>query len=141
MFMFKPEDIPPELPEEVRTLLTALKPEPPALIERRKQLLAELSSQAASATGALQQLLNAVREVFLAMQPDMPFKASLADDFSRALQRYAQEPNTLNPPPPLLSECMSYLRDRVESMGLGYMLEKTRAASTQAPAPAKRPGE
>lgn len=141
MFMFKPEDIPADLPQEVKTLLTALKPEPPELVERRQRLLAELTSQSASATGALQQLFSTVREVFLAMQPDMPFKASLSEDFSRALKRYAQEPSNLNPPPPLLSECMSYLHDRLESMGLGYMLEKVQAASAQPSAPGTRPGE
>jgi hypothetical protein len=141
MFMFKPEEIPANLPQEVKTLLTALKPEPPELIEQRQRLLAELTSQAASATGPLQQLLSSVREVFLAMQPEMPFKASLSEDFSRALQRYAQEPNALNPPPPLLTECMSYLHDRVQSMGLGYMLEKVQASSTQPAASGKRAGE
>lgn len=137
MFMFKPEDIPTELPEEVKTLLTALKPEPAALIERRKRLLAELTTQVASSTGPLQQLWSAVREVFLAMQPEVPFKASLSEDFNRALQRYAQEPNSLNPPPPLLSECMAYLHERVESMGLGFMLEKGRGEAPASPSTRK----
>lgn len=137
MFMFKPEDIPTELPQEVKTLLTALKPEPAALIERRKRLLAELTTQVASTSGQLQQLFSAVREVFLGMQPEVPFKASLSEDFSRALQRYAQEPNSLNPPPPLLSECMAYLHERVESMGLGFMLEKGREGGRPAPSTGK----
>lgn len=141
MFMFKPEDIPANLPQEVKTLLTALKPEPAELIERRQRLLAELTSQAAAATGPLHQLLSSVREVFLAMQPEMPFKPSLSEDFSRALQRYAQEPNALNPPPPLLTECMGYLHERVQSMGLGYMLEKVQVSSPQPAASEKRTGE
>jgi hypothetical protein len=130
--MFKPEDIPPELPEEVKALLIALKPEPPALIEQRQRLLAELTAQIASTTGALQHLLIALREVFLAMQPEVPFKASLSEDFSRALQRYVQEPAALSSPHPLLTECIHYLNERVESTGLGAMLERARAAPTQA---------
>ncbi|HYH98533.1 hypothetical protein [Hyalangium sp.] len=128
--MFKPEDIPPELPEEVRALLIALKPEPPALIERRQRLLVDLTTQVASTTGALQHLLSALREVFLAMQPEVPFKASLSEDFSRALQRYAQEPAALSSPHPLLTECINYLHERVESTGLGAMLESSRPSHT-----------
>lgn len=138
--MFKPENIPQELPEEVKSVMASLKPEPPALLEKRKRLLAELTSQVASSTGALQQLLSAVQEVLLAMQPEVPFKASLAEDFDRALRRYAQELPKVAPPPPLLAECMNYLRERVEAMGLGNMLEKARAASAQAQPTGKRSG-
>jgi hypothetical protein len=123
MSMFKPEDIPLELPEDVKSLLGALKPEPPELVERRKQLLAELTSQAASTTGPLQQLLIALREVFLGMQPEVPFKAGLSEEFSRALQRFGQNPAALNPPPALLTECMIYFRERVDRMGVGFLLE------------------
>lgn len=124
--MFKPEDIPQELPEEVKTLLNSLKPEPPELLERRQRLLAELHSQIPTSTGALEQVLIALREVLLAMQPEVPFKAELSEEFARALKRFGQNPASLDPPPALLAECMSYLRERMESMGAGYMLEKAR---------------
>lgn len=126
MFMYKPEDIPPNLPEEAKTLLKALKPEPPELVEWRKRLLGELTSQAGSTTGPLQQVLIALREVFLGMEPDMPFKEGLAEEFSRALQVFGQNPAALDPPPALITECMNYMRQRVERMGVGYLLNKAR---------------
>ncbi|WP_224241131.1 hypothetical protein [Hyalangium gracile] len=134
--MFKPEDIPPELPQEVKTLLSTLKPEPPALLERRQRLLATIEAQLPSTKGAFRQVLEAVRAMFLAMQPQVPFQARLAENFARALKLYAKELGT-GSPPPLLTDCMSYLQERVESMGLGSMLETVRAASTQ-PGPGGR---
>lgn len=124
--MFKPEDIPADLPEDARSLLRALEPEPPELVEWRKRLLAELTSQAASTTGPLQQVLIALRELFLGMQPEVPFKAGLEEEYSRALQRFRQNPAALDPPPALITECMSYMRERLERMGLGFMLKKER---------------
>jgi hypothetical protein len=126
MFMYKPEDIPPDLPEDARSMLRALKPEPPELAEWRKRLLAELTSQTASAKGPLQQVLIALREIFLGMQPEVPFKAGLAEEFSRALQRFRQTPAAIDPPPPLITECMLYMRERVGRMGLGHLLDKAR---------------
>lgn len=139
MFMFKPEEIPPELPEDAKTMLRALKPEPVELIERRKRLIAELTAQVASTTGPLQQLFVSLREVFLGMQPEVPFKAGLSEEFSRALQRFGQNPTALNPPPALLTECMIYLRERVERMGVGFMLEKARDSFLEEPPSGKRP--
>jgi hypothetical protein len=124
--MFRPEDIPQEFSEEAKTLLRALKPEPPELVERRRRLLAELTTQAESATGPLQQVLSALRNVFLGMEPEVPFKDGLAEEFSRALQLFGQNPAVLDPPPALITECMSYMRERVERMGVGYLLNKAR---------------
>jgi hypothetical protein len=124
--MYRPEDIPAEFSEEAKTMLKALKPEPPELVERRQQLLAELTSQVASTTGALQQVLSALREILLGMQPEVPFKDGLAEEFSRALQLFGQNPAALDPPPALITECMNYMRERVHRMGVGFLLEKTR---------------
>jgi len=126
MSMYKPEDIPPQLPEEAKALLRALKPEPPELVAWRKRLLAELTAKASSSTGPLQQMVITLREIFLAMEPEVPFKPGLAEEYSRALQSFGQNPAALDPPPALISECMSYMRERVVRMGWGSLLDKAR---------------
>ncbi len=131
--MFKPGDIPPELPEEVKALLGTLKPEPQALLDKRKRLLADLEAQAGVATGALQQLLNKLREALQALQPQVPFQAVLSEDFARVLERYAKDPAAPKPPPALVMECMRYMQERVEAMGLGPLLEAVQTASAQEP--------
>jgi hypothetical protein len=131
--MFKPEEIPAQLPEEVRAFLGHLKPEPEALRQKRERLLAELGRQLPSATGSLQRLLNKLRAALLAMEPQAPFQAVLAEDFSQVLQHYAKDPAAPKPPPPLVLECMGYLRERVEAMGLGPLLEAVQTASASGP--------
>jgi hypothetical protein len=129
--MFKPGDIPAELPEEVKALLGKLKPEPQALQDKRKRLLAELEAQSASASGELRPVLNKLREVLQALQPQVPFQPRLSEDFTRVLESYAKGPSTPKPPA-LVMECMRYLQERVEAMGMGPALETVKAASTKA---------
>ncbi|KFA94800.1 hypothetical protein [Archangium violaceum] len=131
--MFKPEEIPADLPDEVKAFLGHLKPEPEALCQKRKRLLAELGKQLPSARGSLQRLLNKLRAALLAMESQAPFQATLAEDFSQVLAHYAKDPAAPNPPPSIVLECMSYMRERVEAMGMGPLLEAVQAASTSAP--------
>jgi hypothetical protein len=130
--MFKPEEIPTELPQEVKSLLDMLRPEPPMLVDKRKRLLAELDTQSASAKGALQQVLHKLRAVLQAMQPQVPFQAGLTEEFARALERYGKDPTAPKQLPALLVECIGYLQERVEAMGLGSLLTAVQAASEQA---------
>ncbi|HEX5747757.1 MAG TPA: hypothetical protein VFZ09_16030 [Archangium sp.] len=131
--MFKPEEIPADLPDEVKAVLGHLKPEPEALRQRRERLLAELGKQLPSSKGSLQRLLNKLRATLLAMESQASFQATLAGDFHQVLQHYAKDPAAPNPPPALVLECMSYLRERVEAMGLGSLLEAVQAASANSP--------
>ena len=71
--MFKPEEIPADLPDEVKAFLVHLKPEPEALCQKRKRLQAELGKQLPSAKGSLQRLLNKLRAALLAMETQAPF--------------------------------------------------------------------
>ena len=129
--MFKPEDLPPELPAEARALLATIKPEPPELLARRKKLLAEIDAQLSSAQGAFRVLLTATRAVILGLQPEEPFHSKLSAEFARAAERYAKDPASPKSPPPILTESMNYLRERLESMGLGALVQTVAAADTR----------
>jgi hypothetical protein len=120
--MFKPEDIPAELPDEVKGFLGRLQPEPQELLKKRAQLLAQLGMQLKSATGTQKRLLVKLQAALLSLQPHVPFQASLAGDFQQVLGDYMKDPATPKPPPPLVIECMRYMQERVEAMGLGNLL-------------------
>jgi hypothetical protein len=113
----------------VKALLGTLKPEPQALVDKRMRLLAELDTQCASAKGALQQVFNKLRVVLQAIHPQVPFQAGLAQDFARALEHYGKDPTAPKQPPALLTECIGYMQERVEAMGLGELLTAVKAAA------------
>lgn len=136
--MSKPEDLPADLPEEVKAVLSQLKPEPEALVRRRERLLAELDQQLQSTTGMLQQLLGKLQGLLQSMQPQAPFNPRMAEEFSQALAAYMADPATPKPPPPLVGECMTYLRERAEAMGLGQLLVSAGVSSAQTAAAATK---
>jgi hypothetical protein len=136
--MSKPEDLPADLPEEVKAVLSQLKPEPEALVRRREKLLAELDSQLKSTTGALQQMLGKLQAVLQSMQPQTPFSPRIAEEFSQALTAYMADAASPKPPPPVVAECMTYLRERAEAMGLGQLLVSAGVSSAQTAAAATK---
>ena len=121
--MSNPKDLPPDVPDEVKLVLSRLKPEPVPIAEEREQLLAGLEAARASAQGSLQQLLEQVREVLLSTKPDAPFQPRFAREFSAALARYETDPDAPKPPPEILFDCLSFLRELVQARGLGPLLE------------------
>jgi hypothetical protein len=136
--MSKPEDLPADLPEEVKAVLSQLKPEPEALVRRRERLLAELDNQIKSSTGLLQQLLGKLQGLLQSMQPQAPFNSRIAEEFSQVLAAYVADPATPKPPPPLVGECMTYLRERAEAMGMGQLLASAGVSSAQTAAAATK---
>lgn len=136
--MSKPEDLPADLPEEVKAVLSQLKPEPEALVRRRERLLAELDTQIKSTTGALQQMLGKLQAVLQSMQPQAPFSSRIAEEFSQALTAYMADSAAPKPPPPVVGECMTYLRERAEAMGLGQLLVSAGVSSAQTAAAATK---
>ncbi len=124
--MIKPDTLPANLPADVKALLSSLKPEPAALLETRKRLLTELGTQSATAQGALRDLLHATRAALQALQAQVALQAQASQRFARALERYVKESGAAAPPP-LILECMRYLRERVEAMGLGALMAQAQA--------------
>lgn len=136
--MFKPESIPADVAEEVKALLGSLMPEPEALVKKRQRLVAELDKQVKATSGTLAQLMQQVRAVLLSLQPQAPLELKLAEDFAKALERYVKDTAAPKPPPALLNECMAYMRERVEAMGLGTMLVAVESSAAQVPAAVPR---
>lgn len=121
--MSNPKDLPPDVPDEVKLVLSRLKPEPAPLAEEREQLLAGLEAAMASAQGPLQQLLERMREVLLSTRPDAPFQPRFAREFNTALERYQKDPTAPKPPPEILLDCLIFLRELVQARGLGPLLQ------------------
>jgi hypothetical protein len=127
--MFQSKDIPAGLPDEVKQLLGRIKSEPLALRNQRQSLLLQLETQRLTATGTPREVLSALRAVLLAISSHTSAQLEAQQDFTRALERYAKESATPKPLPSVVLECMGYLRDRVEAMGLGDVLEKVQSAA------------
>jgi hypothetical protein len=131
--MFQPDDLLAHLPGEVKQLLGHIQPEPLALRNQRKALLLQLESQRLTATGALREVLYALHAVLQAMASHMGAQVESQQHFDRALKRYVKESIPARPLPPVVLECMGYLRDRVEAMGLGEVLKKVSSAAPRTP--------
>ncbi|SEU26506.1 hypothetical protein [Stigmatella erecta] len=131
--LFQPDDLPAGLPGEVKQLLGRIKPEPLALRNQRKALLLQLESQRLAATGALREVLSTLHAVLQAMASHLGAQVESQQGFDRALKRYAKESIPARPLPPVVLECMGYLRDRVEAMGLGEVLERVSGAAPRTP--------
>lgn len=124
--MFKAETLPANLPADVKTLLSSLKPEPAALLDTRQRLLAELGTQSATAQGPQRELFYAMRATLQALQAQVAVQSEASRRFARAIEHYAKETGSAAPPT-LILECVRYLRARVEAMGLGTLMAQAQA--------------
>jgi hypothetical protein len=120
--MFRPEDIPADVPDEVKIVLAHLEPEPEVLAEERQRLLAELDARILSSQGTLQQLLEKMRAVLLSRQPGTAFQPRFAAAFAEALDHYGKDPAAPKPLPNVLHECLAYLREHLQATGMAPLL-------------------
>ena len=127
--MFQSRDIPAGLPDEVKQLLGRIKPEPLALRSQRQALLLQLESQRLTATGATREVLSALHAVLRALSSHARAQLEAQQDFTRALERYTKASATPQPLPAVSLACMGYLRDRVEAMGLGNVLDEVQGTA------------
>lgn len=132
-----PEDIPEEVPDEVKLVLAHLKPEPEFLAGVRTRLLDQLDTLAASSQGTLQQLLERMRVALQATRPGAAFQPLLAREFTAALEAYQKDTSASKPPPSLLVDCLVFLREHMKATGMGPLLEAVDEVSPQSSPPEK----
>ncbi len=129
--MNKPEEIPEDVPDEVKLVLAHLEPEPEHLAQERERLLAALEERVASSQGTLRQLLEKMQVVLLARRPGAVFHPRYAREFSEALESYKSDPSGPRSPPDILRECFFYLREHVVATGLRPLLAAVDEVSTE----------